>query len=148
MRRYSIAGVDLACFNQLVAHLAPFHLSSYASHAYADAATLLANRRHRGRHARKHQQSFTTWRAPRLSARQDGQLGRLRTGFQARRQSGEEAGQLRLSLKPWCCLTDCADVVEGHEDASVHHRWYHPALGCHHCAVGCVLSACPVCSIR
>ncbi|THY81157.1 hypothetical protein D6C95_09210, partial [Aureobasidium pullulans] len=74
------------------------------------------NRLDRQCHAQQHQQGLRARRAPRQSARQDRQPGRLGAGLQT-----------------WCQQSQKADVVEGHEDENVpDHRHHHPA-GHHHC---------------
>jgi hypothetical protein len=73
------------------------------------------NRLDRQCHAQQHQQGLGAWRAPRQSARQDRQPGRLGSGLQTRCQQSPQA-----------------NVVEGYEDENVPDRRHHPLAGHHH----------------
>ena len=75
----------------------------------------LGNRQHSAPDAGQPEQSLAARRPPRRPARQDGQPGDVGAG-----------------LPPWCQPRAQADVVEGHEDADLHHRRHHHPVDCHH----------------
>jgi hypothetical protein len=106
----------------------PYGTLELPPHTCLQRLTLRAgNRLDRQCHAQQHQQGLGAWRAPRQSAGQDGQPGRLGPGLQTWRQQSQKA-----------------NVVEGHEDENVPDHRHHPLARHHHRPQWYVLvSLCP-----